>query len=299
MISQSAVTNDDVYNGLEPATANDLKRAAGVVNGHYAEIERRIVLIGQELLRVKENHPGQFMAWVESELPFSHDTANNYMKVAARLPEADSASLDAKTAYLLAQKGVDKIGLRQARHEIKQGGGIAYERAYLLVKSPLYLRDAYLGGDVPEKPAYETARRLNAKSTPEPIIEAAARHHIKNPAVIDYLITKYRDAVRTQHSLRPSTTYADIMNDDGVLNGLGWSVHLSQANERDIDRFNVDRAAMHRTNAPTAWVWHKLQLQAERLPDGRLALVIPDKLRGSIEDGERLKIDLRVKESLR
>lgn len=61
------------------------ERAQRIV-GH---LERAAIEIGAELIEAKREHPGKFMAWVATELPFSIDKAERLMAITRTFANCD------------------------------------------------------------------------------------------------------------------------------------------------------------------------------------------------------------------
>lgn len=284
------------YDNLPPDEAQYLRERAAYINARYAMSQRLAAEIGAALLEAKANMPGVFMAWVSTEFDFSIDTAENYMNVARNMPELSAPDqYNLKAIYKLAQPSTPQAARDAAADLAEDGEKIDYETAYILANAPPPVVTRYLSETLTKPQAYQLARALNKKGLAPAVRSAALAHHVSNAAVVEYLSDCWQREQSTMNHIYPSKTFSAIAADNWTLNGLGWSVPIADATQTDVERFKVDRQAMHIDHATEQYDWLKFQAVIVYGKDGQpflqpLGAKLPDGL-----EGESVMVQVRVK----
>lgn len=287
------------YDDLPEQDAAFLRDKAAYINARRQLTHQLIAEMGAALLEAKARLPGVFLAWARAEFGFSDDTIENYCKVARNmptLPPGRSALYKARALYKLSGDNIPDSVRGEADSLAADGNTIDYETAYILADAPEPIKQRYLDESLPKATAYQLARTLNNKHLSPIVKQVCLDQQVSDPAVIQYLAEAYRDYLTTKDTIRERRTWKDIEADNWQLNGVGWSVPLSDARAVDIDRFKVDRAAMHRANAPTSYTWLRVESAVKTLPDGRVILVLDTATLKKFE-GKRLLVDIRLPEA--
>lgn len=278
------------YEDLTPDDAEFLRAKAAYINARRHINHQLIVEMGSALLEAKTRLPGVFLPWATAEFKVSHDTLENYMNVARNLPalpQEQGALFQARALYHLAGKGVTDESRAQAGQIAESGRVVDYETAYILADAPLEIKERYLAETLTKADAYNLAKVLNKKTTPPAVKAVCLTNGVSAPEVVEYLTQAYNDVSKGRE------TWGDIAADEFQLNGMGWSVPLSQARLTDLERYRVDRAFMHRDNAPRRYQWVELAAPVQHTKDGRDIIVIdrPD-LKGL--EGQSLTVQVRI-----
>lgn len=267
------VKNNDItpaYNTLDDLPEDvlqELEADAAYINLaatlSYEMIRQAGVRLEMAKARIHAAAKGQadkfFMAWCERNFEESYSTLEKWRNVAKRLPplSPEIAQRISKAALgKLAEKKVNPLGLQAALDFAQGGGTIDPARALIYAKAPDYIREAYVAEVLPEQVAHDVTKALISRSTPEPVQRYCIKHQVVHPDAVKYVADAYHRWERTRHTTRPSQTWQDLKaEDDGVLNGIGWSVHISKAEPKHLDRHRADRQSMYIEENGGAWDW--------------------------------------------
>lgn len=289
------------YTTLGPDDAEFLRNQAAYINARRHITHQLITEMGGALIAAKYRLPGVFLLWSRLEFGFSDDTIENYMNVAKWFPALENSSatsIQLRALYKLSSINTDESARTEAAQLSNAGQTVDYKTAYILAEAPVEVKTDYLNETLPKDSAYEMARVYKKKSLPQTVRDVCISHRVSSPEIVDYLAEAYLDYQRTKGTIHERSTYADIENDKFHLNGLGWSVPISQARAVDIQRYKVDRAFMHRDLAPKRYEWLETNALVQKTPDGRLVIVLekPDfaQLEGALL---MLKVRLPIQES--
>ena len=97
--------------------------------------------IGKRLIQIKEQLPhGEFMPWVEKELSYSHDSANNFMRCYEKFGNSETfrnlkpsqmfvlmGETEEITVEIIKNNDMSEITIRQLREQVKTYKGMAEE----------------------------------------------------------------------------------------------------------------------------------------------------------------------------
>ncbi len=292
MIAEPTANRTDTfdYSALNHNDAEFLRDKAAFINARRHLTHQLIVEMGQALIAAKAKLPGVFLAWATTEFGFSHDTIENYSNVARNmpaLPGGESSLFQARALYLLAGKNVTDESRAQAGQIAESGRVVDYETAYILADAPHEIKERYLAETLTKADAYNLAKVLNKKTTPPAVKAVCLTNGVSAPEVVEYLTQAYNDVSKGRE------TWGDIAADEFQLNGMGWSVPLSQARLTDLERYRVDRAVMHKDNAPRRYQWLEVAAPVQHTPDGRDIIVIARQDFRGLE-GQHLTVQVRI-----
>lgn len=123
----------------------DIEKIQGLhesIGANLSNALQNAVLIGEILNKKKKDLPhGQFIPWIESNLPFSRMTANKYMRLFEnrdKLPNVNSSLHLTEALKILSDSGKDEKVVSSAKkpEEIyriyKEGGSLNKEEKHLL-----------------------------------------------------------------------------------------------------------------------------------------------------------------------
>lgn len=285
------------YNKLPKQDAEYLRGQAAEINARMAITHTLRVEIGKILIDAKARLPGVFLSWVKSEFGYSSDTAENLMNVALRmaeLPQGTDALFQARSLYLLGRESTPESVRQEAIDLASTGMPVDYEVAYILAQAPVEIKSRYLLEELPKKTAFDLAKALNRKGLSDEVKSVCLNQRVSCPELIDYLAKAHSDYQRTKGTYKERSTWADIEEDNWVLNGISWSVPLSDARPVDIDRFKVDRSAMHKDFAPQRWEWVVTDAPLQSTSDGRLILILDKPEFETMNEGDYVRLQIRV-----
>jgi len=140
-----------------------------------------IIEVGRELIAAKEEVPhGQWLAWLQREFRWSHDTAMNYMRAARAFPEIpngsefDGVTIEGRALYALSAPGVPQEIRDEAVAQAKGGKHITEAEVEKLIAehvakaiegkregheaAPQEREDEYLGQIKTLKPGFAVTR---------------------------------------------------------------------------------------------------------------------------------------------
>lgn len=226
--------------------ANFLRSAAEYVNTRSALAYELIVQAGLQLKEVQQflndrfPRQGRFAQWVRHTLSINEDTAYNYMRTAENMghlaPET-AENIQQRALYFLARTSTDPVVREEAIQQAAAGMPVDDKDVFILAGHPEVKR-RYVEGGLSKNQAAGLVKVLKeTKAQPEAVTQVL-EWGVKEPAVAAYLL----DASRQTEN---RTTWQDVSNDGGVLNGIEWSVPVSEATEYDLARWKEDRQAMH------------------------------------------------------
>lgn len=91
-----------------------------------AVLNEASLIVGQELIAAKAEHPGGFVAWVETELPFGIDKAERLMAITRSFATADDEVLEAlpsaySALYELSRMPTDRLRTHIANGDVGPG----------------------------------------------------------------------------------------------------------------------------------------------------------------------------------
>lgn len=110
MTSLPAIIETDRPISLQERT----QRIAAVLN-------EASLIVGQELIAAKAEHPGTFVAWVETELPFGIDKAERLMAITRSFASADDEVLEALPSAYSALYELSRMPTDRLRDHIANG----------------------------------------------------------------------------------------------------------------------------------------------------------------------------------
>ncbi len=289
------------YTVLTADEAAFLEEARDFIRARYALTYQLVVEIGARLIAVRNRiQDGTWLAWVRAELPFSEDTAENYINVARYLPQVPEQAVSQfqiAALYRLASPNVPEEARQAAVNRASQGFRVDKDEAYILSHADPDTRRRYFNGELPKQQAKALVEALNHKGLPPVVRRFCLQQRVSDAAVVRYLAQAWFDRERTRHHKQPRTTWDDLV-EDGALNGDGWAVPLSMANERDLQVFVKERQRHHIIEAMEE-KWE------QRMGRGRLTrvhgqLVVADLSPVLLEvfgryEGEEVEIQIRVR----
>jgi hypothetical protein len=284
------------YDNLKPDEADYLRSAAANINARRALSHRLTVEIGQILIEAKERMPGVFLAWVETEFDFSADTAENYMLTARNLPElANPEKYQMRAIYQLARTGTPQEAIDAAAEKAGAGQKVDYETSFILANAPEPIRQRYLAETLTKPQAFALAKALTNRRLPPVVKTDCLTHNVSNAAVVEYLADCWHRQQATARHAQPSKTYNEIAGDNWSLNGIGWSVPVSDATAQDVDRYKVDRQNMHIAQGMEKYDWLRFEAVVIYNANGDPFLSpVGVKLPPGIK-GETVLVDMRIK----
>lgn len=237
-----------------------LRGRAAFIHARLGITHHLITEMGAVFLEVKERlePSGRFLAWTRTEFGLSDDTIENYMKVARNLPflsETAAGVATAKALYKLAADDADPKGVGIALDKLNAGQPVDYGEAYILSRAPVHIREKFLNQEIPKQQAHDATKAIVRRGTPDEVRDFCIEKGVVHAAIVDYLSEAYNDEVKQADWKNPRKAWSAIVEDNGVLNGLGWSIPLKEANDRDLSRYIADRAVMHKDIANEAYDW--------------------------------------------
>lgn len=275
----SAILPPDEFS-YDELTAPDqvwLRGKEGEMHSNLAITHQIITNMGKILIEVRERIPGRYLAWARTCFGISDDTVENYVNVATNIPflsDQAAALITAKALYKLAGNNADSAGVAAALDKLESGEPVDFGEAYILSRAPTHIREQYLANDLPKEQAHEVTKALVRRGTPDTVRDYCIEKGVTHAAVVNYLTETFNDEKAQAGWKNGRKTWSAIVEDDGNLNGLGWSLPISKANERDIDRFKVDRQAMHIDQANERFDWKVTRGQVKVLASGEVVLVL-------------------------
>lgn len=263
------------YDDLPSDDAEFLRNKAAYINARRHLNHQLVVEMGQALIAAKERLPGVFLAWARHEFKHSDDTTENWMNVAREMPalpdNTPSTMYQLKALYELTKGKATDESRAQAGELAESGQVVDYQTAYILVNAPVEVKGRFLEQTITKPDAFNLTKALNSKKTPPAVKAVCLTQGVTSPELVDYLAQAYNDVSKGRE------TWGDIVKDNYQLNGLGWSVPLAQARVVDIERFKVDRAVMHRDNAPKQFAWIEFDASVQENEQGGAYILIARK----------------------
>lgn len=295
--SAQIIIDDFSYAALPPEQAEFLRQKAARINARRHITHTLIEEMGRDLLETKERLPGVFLQWARAEFQFSDDTIENYINVAKRLPampEGTTAPIQARALYLLSRESTPDAARQEAQELAASGVPVDYKTAFILANAPPELKARYVAEELPKESAYELTKVLGRRTLSPEVKQICLDQKVSAPELVTYLDQAYRDYERTAGTTYERLTFKDIERDNWTLNGLGWSVKLGEARVVDIERYKVDRAQMHKDNAPRRYQWLITESTLQEAPDGSLYLQITKSDFDGLESGQLLTVQIRL-----
>jgi hypothetical protein len=251
---------------------------------------------GKVLEEIKKTMPGHYARFVTSRLGISVDTADNLILIAQnmpRVPEGTDRLWTVRTKALIARKATSEE-TRQLLLDKAAAGSVPDEaEATIFVKAPGYLRARYERGTISKEQAAAATKALLSKSVPKPCLEKLIEWNASHAAVIEYIVEAYKDWINTRNKPHPRVTWLDIVEDEGILNGYEWAKPVWDANVSDLEIYKAHRQMMHLEKAAELFDWLVVDSSlVERLPDGRLAAILPEDF--DTYTGRNVKLQARV-----
>jgi hypothetical protein len=246
MNQSSPLSIDFDYSIFPSNEAEFLRSAAEYVNTRTALAYEIICQAGLQLIEVQqfinERFPrqGRFAQWVRHTLSINEDTAYNYMRTAANMGSLNpdtAEKIQQRALYFLARTSTDPAVREEAIERASAGIPVDDKDVFILAGHPEVKR-RYIEGDLSKVQAAGLVKVIKeTKAQPEAVSQLLG-WGVKEPAVAAYLL----DASRQTEN---RTTWQDVVNDDGRLNGIEWSVPVGEATEYDLARWKADRQTMH------------------------------------------------------
>lgn len=303
-IKKAAITSiqspDFDYNQLPLDDADFLRDRAAYINARRTITHQLIAEMGAALIEARERLPGVFLAWARHEFQFSDDTIENYMRVARNIPtlpgNAPAGMFQARALYKLAADTTPAAAVETAGEMANNGQKVDYETAAILADAPDPVKTAYLAEQISKPQAYALTQVYKRKDIPPDVRQICLGQGVKYAEIVIYLAQAYRDSVRTAGYSNPRTTWQDIQADDWILNGIGWACPLSEARPVDLERFRVDRQAMHILRAQgesPAYEWLKGVKGTLVFRNGVPVIELSAPLSQDLE-GQVISLDLRI-----
>lgn len=295
----ATVIIDDLftYEQLDKQDSDFLKEKAAYINARRHITHTLITEMGKALIEAKERLPGVFLRWARSEFGFSDDSLENYMNVARRmpaLPDDQPGNIQARALYLLTRESTPATARIEAQELAGQGVTVDYNTAFILANAPVEIKTRYLSEELPKQTAYDLTRVLSKKTLSPEVKAVCLQQGVTSPELVEYLDKAHSDYIRTKGTQRERSTWIDIESDGWQLNGVGWSVPIGQARPVDIDRFKVDRSAMHKDFAPQRWEWVVTDVPLQETSDGRLILILDNPALQNMAAGEYVRLQIRT-----
>ena len=276
---------------ITPHERQRLEADAEYIRDHHQRVYDSIVAIGQRLLEVQARlkDDGAFVSWMSQSFDFSPQTAYNYMNVAKRLETAQIAPETPLRALYEACKPSANV---EAVEALKRGEGYSVDGWYILSNAPQYLIDSWQKERISEGDAKETTLYLRGKAIHPDVRTYALTHQIHRVEMLRYLNTARLDHDRTGGA---RTTWDDLQDTNGYLTAISQGVHVSYAGERDIDRYKVERQALHREVANIQWDWHAVMASVV-IVDGKPMLDLRG-LQATVNEGDKLFVKVRIRKN--
>jgi hypothetical protein len=251
------------YGLLEPDSAAHLRQLADQIYELQAEHDQHLdnaresiqrahsckVHIGDCLIEAKEGHPGDFMRWREAMFTFSQSMANKLMNVARRWRELpDNVTRDMFTLYglfRLSGANVPDEIRKLAERRANKGVRLSKIEADILAEAPPEILERYTERrELTQKQTYRLVKVYN-RAEPEVQTITLAQQVSDGDVVLE--MGKW---FRNRHKKRSDgqlSTWERMQDKGWYLDHAG--VHISEANQRDIDRDRAERAEEHRERA--------------------------------------------------
>lgn len=286
------------YDSLAAEDAEWLRTAAAEINSRQHLTYTLICEMGILFLEAKQRYPGLFMAWRHYEFPaLSDDTVENYMNVAKRMPDLSqraAALITTSSLYKLCKPGTPQ-SVRDAVTDLLEGGQeVDAQTAHIYANAPGRVVERFKARNLPKSQAYALALEFGRRGLPETVKNLCLETDVSDAAVVRRLRQAHLDWERSRHWSNPHETW-QVVAEDRCLNGIGWSVSLSEATERDWERFMVDRAVMKKADAGERYDWHRADGMI-RVIDGVVMVAVSGPATAlERRDGELCKVDIRVK----
>lgn len=292
---QVTILEADDYHALDAETLQRLDDHAAQINLRVALTFELMRQIGERLERVKaeiqqaaqDGHQPEkmFMRWCKDNIEVSYATLENWRNVYKHLPplSPEVAQYISRTAAMkLAQPGASAEGVQAALALAENGTDITPRTAWILSRGAPYIREAFTSGALPEETAYDLTRKIISRSTPDPVREVCHQYQPQSPEVVVYLTDAYKRHEDSKRTGRPSRTWESII-EDGVLNGIGWSVSIADARPIDAERHRADAQQMYIQEHGERFDWLGVTGTAIECEDGTVHLVL------SGRDADRLR----------
>ncbi|GAB4527976.1 MAG: hypothetical protein OHK0046_46350 [Anaerolineae bacterium] len=250
------------YSQLPDPDAEELRQAAAYINTRLSLSYRLLVEVGRKLTDMRTRYQGIFMTWATSEFRVSYDTIANWMNTAERmghLPDDQAALIQTRALYKLAAPSTPEQARTAAVALTSQGEQVDYRTAFILANAPETIQKRYLSEELTRDEAYDLTRVFTPKMPVEVrnfCLSAGVRSH----EVVTFIWKAWQKHEATRHEAEPSRIWPEIRDDpDRSLNGLGWSVPLSEATQRDTERFVVDlQMRLMAEKASHRWEWRRM-----------------------------------------
>lgn len=298
---------DFLYLADEPA--DQLATLAGAVSSDIQAIQYHFYSIGRALLQARPLllKEGRFMAWVNFHFGayFSYDTLTHYMDVCQKLPAlmVENPQITARAKYILSSGQVPPervaIGVTLA-----EAGRLDEESARIVRYAPDQIVQRFIDGNLPKDQTAAFTVALNKlPALYQEVKTACIGWGVSRAEMVEYLAGVYGEWLKTRHSDHPAGTWLAIKEDDGLLNGFGWSIPVGHPDAVGmIPRHKADRQYLHLSELeqkPGGAVWYDWSENRTGVIttdlEGRVCLTLdPESIR-RVKTGESVIFRIRTK----
>lgn len=299
---------DAGFEYLEGEDSAALNEDAGYILTEIAAAEWHFTNMGYRLLaaRARLKKEKRYKAWCEFHFghKFHYDTLQNYVGVVEKLPPqvARDDTIIARAKYTLTSGKPESWRIEEGV-KLAEKGLLDDDSAYIVRYAPESIVRRFLAMELPKTETRLFTESFNKipKTSPD-LREAVIEWGVYDHAVMDYLREIHEKWVKTRNHERPAESWLALKDDNGLLNGFGWSKHVADPQAPAfISTHRVDRKALHELEDstpnpnPIEYDWSENRRGCIEFKNGIAFMLIDSEMARKVQDGETVFYRMRTR----
>lgn len=266
-----------------------------------------VIAAGRELIEARDKYPDFFMMWSQGAFGAHYSSITNWINTTQNFSFLLESGLEAPLGalYELAESGVEQWRRDLAQRWIKEGK-LDKPTAMIYARAPEWIVRKFDAGELPKTPTYEFVLEYLKRSCPEMVRQYAVTWLVHTAEPLLYMVEIFNKYEKTKNYQQPARSWTDLINEGGVLNGMGWSQHISRATKNEVERHREDRQSLHILDnakpmpggaVPVRYKWLQRRacvIDAAAVRKGRYYIEIDEATAKKISPDEEIFFNLRI-----